>query len=232
MWEHPSNKKRRLERTAFIQSTKDKLPRNVVNKIFGYKEALNLLHGLGYRFMNNHNANKLATWLAGPNVNGMNSSDKWEFLKQLISRARNRANAGRVLNHYIRHLHLANSKRKLQDLLSLFIIFDERSSYLYGGAFVGTQSARDDTAKKLMKLNNTESRQKVLKLLERGRGEENYYEVLATLGNREEMIRALRIKLNTQLKETPEPKQRSLRKRKRDLNTMSTQNLKKYLRQN
>jgi hypothetical protein len=210
MWEHPFNVKRRKERAAFSQSTKNKLPRNIVNKIFGYKEALNILNDQAsprYNYFTNNKRAKVARWMSDSNVKDMNSSEKVYTIKRHLSRI---ANHESHMKTYINHLHLVNSKNKLDDLLHFAKIH-----VLY-------RTPIRLTGEKFMNL-NTPTRRKVLNMINaKPTTTEEYYKIIATIGDREHIITLLLGRLNKN-------KFRTLGKRKRDLRNLSTQTLRNML---
>jgi hypothetical protein len=201
MWEHPFNVKRRKERAAFSQSTKNKLPRNVVNKIFGYKEALNILNDQVSQYFTDNKRAKVARWMSDSNVKDMNSSEKVYTIKRHLSRI---ANSESQMKTYINHLHLVNSKNKLDDLLH------------FAKIHVLNRTPIRLTGEKFMNL-NTPTRRKVLNMINaKPRTTEEYYKIIATIGDREHMITLLLGKNDS-------------RKRKRDLRNLSTQTLRNML---
>jgi len=244
MWEHPFNKKRRLERTAFSQAINNKLPRNMVNKIFGYKEIMNELPST----LNNARRSKMAHWIANAAVPGMNSSDKLRALRIVMSKIghlnfpMNKNNEQqRVLDVYIDHLKFVNSKEKLNNLLSFVQPFSSR----WDGKVMKNIGLTPSTFFNL----NTPTRRKVLNLMKDIPYTQR--EILAIIGNRQEMIKAIRRDLNyvikkkqnvvkrifgnapavtetnRKVKERIDRELREVRKRKRNLNNMSTGSLKK-----
>jgi hypothetical protein len=256
MWEHPFNKKRRLERAAFSQSTNNKLPKNMVNKIFDYKEILNELRLRNTsrnfrRYSNKEGSNmrsKMAHWVANTNVPGMNSSEK---LKTLLVDVHSLASGffpPESLELYIDHLQLVNSRNRMTDL------------EWFARTLASSEAAKRRkniglTPSKFLKL-NAPSRGKVLNILERDKNMERLhtkYQIMAIIGNRQEMIKAVRMHLNRGInmkqraqkkflgnarpvneanrktKERFEMELRVARKRKRNLNNLSTQGLKNIL---
>jgi hypothetical protein len=251
MWEHPFNRKRRLERAAFSQSTNNKLPRNMVNKIFGYKEILNELRlrntSINFlRYSDKKASNlrsKMAHWVANTNVPGMNSYEK---LKTLLSGVHSlgRGLFPGSLELYIDHLHLVNSKDKMNDL--------ERFSQTLASREAAKSIKNIGlTPSKFLKL-NTPSRRKVLNIIN---GDKNMayrstkHQIIAIIGNRQNMIKVVRMHLNRDInmkqraqkkllgnaeankktKERFDMELRAARKRKRNLNNLSTQSLKNIL---
>jgi hypothetical protein len=250
MWEHPFDKKRRLERTAFSQAINNKLPRNMVNKIFGYKEIMNELSGYNTPgTLNNARLSKMAHWIANAPVQGMNSSEKLRALRTVMNEIghlnfpySNREVQKRLLDVYIDNLKFVNSKEKLKNLLSFvqpLSGFDRR--YM---KYIGL------TSSKFFNL-NTPTRRKVLNLVKDIRYPGPGREIIAIIGNRQEMIKAIRNDLNyvikrkqnvvkrnfgnapavtetnRKVKERIDRELREARKRKRNLNNMSTGSLKK-----
>jgi len=248
MWEHPFDKKRRLERTAFSQAINNKLPRNMVNKIFGYKEIMNELSGYNTPgTLNNARLSKMAHWIANAPVQGMNSSEKLRALRTVMNEIghlnfpySNREVQKSILDLYIDNLKFVNSKEKLKNLLS-FVQPLSGFDRIYM-KYIGL------TSSKFFNL-NTPTRRKVLNLMKDIPYTQR--EILAIIGNRQEMIKAIRTDLNLlikrkqnvlkritgnapavtetnrKVKERIDRELREVRKRKRNLNNMSTGSLKK-----
>ena len=199
--------------------------------------------------LNNARLSKMAHWIANTPVQGMNSSEKLRALRTVMNEIRHlnfpfhrREAQKTLLDVYIDNLKFVNSKEKLKNLLSFaqpLSGFDARFM-----KYIGL------TSSKFFNL-NTPTRRKVLNLVKDIRYPVTAREITAIIGNRQEMIKAIRTDLNLlikrkqnvlkritgnapavtetnrKVKERIDRELREARKRKRNLNNMSTGSLKK-----
>ena len=237
-WEHPFNKKRRLERTALNKATGYKIPKNIIRKIFSYKDAMNYI-GEETKFRgSNSELRNVAKWFVN-SKNNMNTETK----KKIINRYFNYSDHERIP---IVHLKLVNSEKKYDDLLRYFSFhyngYDIRPTDNFSNMYTDTTVAKftnknasirkqilNDMAnvKKMYRLRRLNSnRQKwEPKLLE------GHFKVFARIGNKNAMVKLVRYKIDQEMNLPNVDKNRmtSLKKQKNSLKNLSVDNLRKIL---
>lgn len=159
-----------LARNAFTQATKNALPKNIVNKIFTYKEASNYLRNKFKQIKTNEQVSAYTRFLVNSNTK-MNTSQKLEIISNMITYYG--ANGGKYIN-------LINSADKVHELLEYNLLSErhyqlkEFNSVNYARRFlkqnqpvrekvINIMSGRDPKAKEIIALMGT--RQEILKIL-------------------------------------------------------------------
>ena len=191
-WEHPVNTSRRLDRTAFTQATQNKLPENIVNKIFSYKEAMNYLRNKYQnkirnsqlsphsRSVMNKKLNRYTHWLANSN-------------SEMITRAKLRAihtsmttmdsNESEMYNRYITKIKTRNHFNDLHR----YIIAARKSkipaftSYKFATGFLKQ---------------NSKTRNEVINAINRGATRS---QIVGVIGNRDDMLSILKRDINREI---------------------------------
>jgi len=184
-WEHPLNKKRRLNRTAFREATKNALPRNVVNKIFSYKEAANYLRNT-YPLAHNQVRNAYTRWLTNSNSKmNMNTSEKLKFIDKSINSIGH--------GHTAKYINLINSKHQLSKLTEYLRLVGEKSP-----GSIKKQLTEREFVRKFLKQNDTTTKE-IFNVFRNRRllwNRSQLHKIVGLIGNRDDMLKILKGRLN------------------------------------
>ena len=191
-WEHPVNRSRRLDRTAFTQATQNKLPENIVNKIFSYKEAMNYLRN---KYQNkirrsklnphshsvmNEKLNRYTSWLANSN-SGMTTPAKLRAIHKSMTTMSSAKS--KLYNGYITKI---KSKNHVNDLRRYITTARKSKS-------VGLENYKMVT--NFLK-QNSKTRNEVINAINRGA---NQYQITGMIGNRDDMLNILKRDINKEI---------------------------------
>lgn len=189
-WEHPLNKKRRLNRTAFREATKNALPRNVVNKIFSYKEAANYLRNT-YPLAHNQVRNAYARWLTNSNSKmNMNTSEKLKFIDKSINSIGYGGTA--------KYINLINSKHQLSKLTEYLTLVGKKSP-----GSISKQLTEREFVRKFLKQNDTTTKE-IFNVFRNARllwNRSQLHKIVGLIGNRDDMLKILKGRLNQTIQE-------------------------------
>ena len=170
-----------LARNAFTQATKNALPKNIVNKIFTYKEASNYLRNKFKKISTNEQVSAYTRFLVNSNSK-MNTSEKLEIIEKMITYLG--ANGAKYMN-------LINSTDKVDELLDYKRLADRHYSLREFNSV--------NYARKFLKQNQP-VRKKVLNIMN-GR-DPKYTEIIALMGTRQEILKMLKNNLNADILHT------------------------------
>tara|TARA_B100000085_G_scaffold164118_1_gene149194 strand:+ start:94 stop:906 length:813 start_codon:yes stop_codon:yes gene_type:complete len=187
-WEHPLNKKRRLNRTAFREATKNALPRNVVNKIFSYKEAANYLRNT-YPLAHNQVRNAYTRWLTNSNSK-MNTSEKLKFIDKSINSIGYTQTA--------KYINLINSEHQLSKLTKYLILVEKRSP-----RSILKPLTEREFVRKFLKQNDTTTKEifNVFRNRNLYLNASQLHKIIGLIGNRDDMLKILKGRLNQTIQE-------------------------------
>lgn len=185
-WEHPLNKKRRLNRTAFREATKNALPRNVVNKIFSYKEAANYLRNT-YPLAHNQVRNAYTRWLTNSNSK-MNTSEKLKFIDKSI----NSIGHGQTA----KYINLINSEHQLSKLTKYLILVERKSP-----RSISKKLTEREFVRKFLKQNDTTTKEIFNVFKNRRLWWNDLHKIIGLIGNRDDMLKILKGRLNQTIQE-------------------------------
>ena len=233
-WEHPFNKKRRLERTAFNQATGYKIPINIIRKIFSYKDAMNYIMEKFKHFRgSNTDLRHMAKWLVNSKTNNMSIETKMRIISHYLS------HDYQVIPNtvYLKHV---NSTEDYYDLASYFNSrrginkrFRDNFSNMYTDSTLAKFMNKNTSIRKkilidmynIHKIHHNRAKNKEAKLLE------GHFKVFARIGNKDAMMKLVRYKINEEMNLPNVDKNRmtSLKKQKDSLKNLSVDNLRKIL---
>lgn len=180
-WEDPHNKKRRLERTAFNQSTGYKVPRNIIRKIFNYKDVMNYIDNQTEWILSQSNLENLTQWYLNSKTthnNKMNIIRRYAY----ASRSQRNTKAKYILKY-------VNSEKDYDDMKEYLSIV---------GSLGSTRFYTEGTLSRFMNT-NASVRKNVLKDMRN----ERHAKVVARIGNKNAMVEMLWM-----LNETNTPRKR------------------------
>lgn len=170
-----------LARNAFTQATKNALPKNVVNKIFTYKEASNYLRNRFKAIKTNEQLSAYTRFLVNSNPK-MNTSQKLEIISKMMTY---------LPVNGVLYINLMNSADNVNELFG-YIDLSKRNYNLREFKSV-------NFARRFLKQNKP-VREKVLTIMS-GR-DPKYTEILALLGTRQEILKILKNDLNADILRT------------------------------
>ena len=191
-WEHPVNRSRRLDRTAFTQATQNKLPENIVNKIFSYKEAMNYLRNkyqnkIGNsklsphsRSVMNEKLNRYTRWLANSN-SGITTPAKLTAIHKSMTTMG--SGESKMYNRYITKIKTKNHVNDLRRYITA-----ARKSKFAG--FKSYKMASDFLKQ------NSKTRNEVINAINRG---VHQYQIIGMIGNRDDMLNILKRDINKEI---------------------------------
>lgn len=190
-WEHPLNKKRRLNRTAFREATKNALPRNVVNKIFSYKEAANYLRNT-YPLAHNQVRNAYTRWLTNSNSKmNMNTSEKLKFIDKSINSIGH--------GHTAKYINLINSKHQLSKLTEYLRLVGGRTVM----RLTSNKLTEREFVRKFLKQNDTTTKE-IFNVFRNRRlwwNHSQLHKIVGLIGNRDDMLKILKSLINQTIQE-------------------------------
>lgn len=189
-WEHPLNKKRRLNRTAFREATKNALPRNVVNKIFSYKEAANYIRNT-YPHAHNQVRNVYTHWLTNSNSKmNMNTSEKLKFIDKSINSIGHTQTA--------KYINLINSEHQLSKLTKYLILVEQKSP-----RSILKKLTEREFVRKFLKQNDTTTKEifNVFRNRNLWWNDSQLHKIIGLIGNRDDMLKILKGRLNQTIQE-------------------------------
>lgn len=189
MWEHPAITRTRKQRAAFTQATQNKLPRNVVNKIFSYREAANYLKNMYRNNINNKQQNAYTRWLVNSNSNSnLNLSNKLKMIHEMMINFD--PTAARIISKHLNLIKSMNDARDLKNFIRNIRMTTRRLNY-----DEKTKLIENSTLRKFLK-HNSNTRNKVFNAFSQNN---TYPKIIGLIGNRQDMLITLKNRINKKI---------------------------------